>query len=265
MTSDSENGQVSPQESNISVMKSGQDQPLADAGALAQASEPVSEVSGELLRSVTGFESLTVADLRKLAGMMTWRTIAKDQTLIFHLSDDNNAYFLCRGKLKATVYTDAGKEIAYQILESGTIVGEISAIDNRQRTTHVVAESEAIVASLSDAQFQQVMHEFPSVNDAVMQKLTQTVRFLCERVFELSALSVARRINMELIRLAGNAVKGEDGVSLIVEPAPTHAEIASRTNTQREAVTKHLSELKKRKLIELSRRTLIIADVSALD
>jgi len=224
-----------------------------------------SEVSGELLRSVAGFEDLETSELRKLAALMKWRTIAKDQTLIFHLSDDKNAYFLCQGKLKATVYTDAGKEIAYQILESGSIVGEISAIDNRQRTTHVVAESEAVVASLSDAQFQQVMHEFPSINEAVMQKLTRTVRFLCERVFELSALSVARRINMELIRLAGSAVKGEDGVSLIVEPAPTHAEIASRTNTQREAVTKHLSELKKRKLIEISRRTLTIVDVSALD
>lgn len=231
----------------------------------APKSMPGGEVSSKLLRGVTGFEKLDEADLGKLAMIMNWRNVQKDETLIYHQSDDDNVYFLCQGRLRATVYTDEGKEIAYQILEAGTIVGEIAAIDKSLRTTHVVAESDAVVASLSGSEFFEVMQQYPSINYAVMQKLTRTVRFLCERVYELSALSVGRRINMELLRLSRKARTGEDGVSLIVEPAPTHAEIASRTNTQREAVTKHLSELKKSGLIEMTRRRLTIADIAALD
>ncbi len=223
------------------------------------------DVSGELLRGVTGFEELDSDELSSLAVIMNWRNVKKDETLIYHQSDDHNVYFLCKGRLRSTVYTDEGKEIAYQVLEAGTIVGEIAAIDKSRRTTHVVAESDAVVSSLSGGEFLKVMQQYPSINYAVMQKLTRTVRFLCERVYELSALSVARRINMELIRLARKARTGEDGLSLLVEPAPTHAEIASRTNTQREAVTKHLSELKKRGLIEMTRRRLTITDIAALD
>jgi len=230
-----------------------------------QDSSKDSIVSGELLRGVTGFEQLDGADLSQLAMVMNWRNVNKDETLIYHQSDDHNVYFLCQGTLRATVYTDSGKEIVFQILEAGTFVGEIAALDKSRRTVHVVAESDAVVASLTGIEFLKVMQQYPSINQAVIQKLTRTVRFLCERVYELSALSVGRRINMELIRLARKARTGDDGLSLIVEPAPTHAEIASRTNTQREAVTKHLSELKKKELIEMTRRRLIINDISALD
>ncbi|HEY9548479.1 MAG TPA: helix-turn-helix domain-containing protein, partial [Kiloniellaceae bacterium] len=67
----------------------------------------------------------------------------------------------------------------------------------------------------------------------------------------------------ELLRLAR---EGEhEGKSARISPAPTHADIASRISTHREAVTRELNDLTKSGLLTRDGRTLIISDVEELE
>ncbi len=50
----------------------------------------------------------------------------------------------------------------------------------------------------------------------------------------------------------------------MISPAPTHAEIASRISTHREAVTRELNSLARAKLIEKRGTTLVIREIAAL-
>jgi len=63
-------------------------------------------------------------------------------------------------------------------------------------------------------------------------------------------------------RLARNS--GSDKRA-VISPAPTHAEIASRISTHREAVTRELNELARAKLIEKRGADLIVCDVAMLE
>ncbi len=56
-------------------------------------------------------------------------------------------------------------------------------------------------------------------------------------------MDVKNRVRAELLRLASES-KNSDG-SATIESMPTHAEIASRVITHREAVTRELSDLEK--------------------
>jgi len=56
-----------------------------------------------------------------------------------------------------------------------------------------------------------------------------------------------------------------DGGVAVVSPAPTHAEIASRISTHREAVTREPNELARAKLIEKRGNDLIIHDIAMLE
>jgi CRP-like cAMP-binding protein len=58
---------------------------------------------------------------------------------------------------------------------------------------------------------------------------------------ELSTLNARARIHKELLRLCRDVQK-PDGSATILYP-PTHADLANRVNTQREAVSRELSNL----------------------
>jgi len=73
---------------------------------------------------------------------------------------------------------------------------------------------------------------------------------------------VKNRIHVELLRLACDHMRDER--TAVISPAPTHADIASRVSTHREAVTRELNHLAQSGLVERRSRTLIIHDVPRL-
>ncbi len=81
-------------------------------------------------------------------------------------------------------------------------------------------------------------------------------------MFEFSTLSSGNRIHAELLRLARAHRDGDNSAQIM--PAPTHADLASRTNTTRESVTRALNRLKKDGLIDTSRQCLTVHNINTL-
>ncbi len=140
--------------------------------------------------------------------------------------------------------------------------GEFSAIDGEPRSADVVALGDCLVATMSDSVFWELLERHPEVVAATLKQLTSQIRALTERVFEFSTLAVNNRIHAELLRLA-RGHEGNDNTARI-EPAPTHAELASRLSTHREAVTRELNALARTGLIERDGNALRITDVAEL-
>ncbi|MEE9266069.1 MAG: helix-turn-helix domain-containing protein, partial [Gammaproteobacteria bacterium] len=111
--------------------------------------------------------------------------------------------------------------------------------------------------------FQEVLGDHSQVAFAVLCRLTELVRHLSDRVVEFSTLGVNNRIHAELLRLA-KKVPGNGGLVEITHP-PTHADIASRVSTRREAVTKEFSRLSDMGLIERRGKSLVVRDMERLE
>jgi hypothetical protein len=90
----------------------------------------------------------------------------------------------------------------------------------------------------------------------------RNVRTLTKRVYEFSTLAVNNRIQAELLRLAGLGTR--EGKGARISPAPTHAEIASRVSTHREAVTRELNRLSRVGIIERRSGALVVHDLDRL-
>ena len=71
------------------------------------------------------------------------------------------------------------------------------------------------------------------------------------------------RIHSELLRLAhaGRIVDGAGRIS----PPPTHAEIAARISTHREAVTRELKQLERKGVIERNRGSIVIKNLEEFE
>jgi CRP-like cAMP-binding protein len=92
--------------------------------------------------------------------------------------------------------------------------------------------------------------------------LCRQVRNLTDRVYEFSTLAVRNRIQAELLRLSRSEASDKNNAR--IAPAPTHAELASRVATHREAVTRELRSLTKLGVIEKRGRDLVILDIDRL-
>lgn len=216
----------------------------------------------ESLRDTDLFKNLPAGDLEALAKLCEWRRFAANQQIIGYMDESTDVFFIIRGKVRAVIYSLAGKEVTFRDIGAGQIFGEFSAIDGQPRSAIVVALADSLIASMPANVFWQVLTDYPQVAAAILKLLTRQLRALSERIFEFSALAVKNRIHAELLRLARDQMRDND--TAVISPPPTHTEIASRISTHREAVTRELNDLARAGLIKRRRGALEICDVTRL-
>ena len=140
--------------------------------------------------------------------------------------------------------------------------GEYAAIDGGPRSASVEARTSCLVASMPAAAFQELLETEPKLAKVLLKYFVMEIRELTARVYQFSTLAVRNRIQAEVLRLV--SLSAHEGKTANIVPAPTHAEIASRTSTHREAVTRELNRLAKIGVIEQRSRVLLIRDVDRL-
>ncbi len=208
------------------------------------------------------FKGITDAERAVIAGHCAWRRVEPQEQLISYMEPTNDIFFVVEGRLRVINYSVLGKEVAFSEIGPGEIVGEFAPIDGGQRSANVFALTDSFVGSMSAAQFWEVIEQHHAVTTALLKHLTSIIRSLNGRIFEFSTLAVNNRIHAELLRLA-LAAGIKDNVSEI-SPAPTHAEIASRISTHREAVTREISVLAQSGVLEKRNRALVVRDIAWL-
>jgi CRP-like cAMP-binding protein len=214
------------------------------------------------LRTIALLDGLSLDRLDALARECAWRRYAPDQQIISREADGRDLCLIVAGRVRVTTYSAAGRQVTFRDIGAGNYFGEVAAIDGEPRSADVIALESTLVASMPPAVFWRLAREEPLVAERMLRRLASLMRGLSERVIDLSTLGVQNRIYAELLRLAREAgVK--DNVARI-EPAPKHADLASRVSTYREQVTRELSALVKRGILERGDHALVIRDVAAL-
>jgi CRP-like cAMP-binding protein len=219
-------------------------------------------VSAFGLRQVGVLQGLPDAILDTLARECTWRRFEPDQFIITRDADDHNAYFIISGRVRATMYSRAGKQVTFTDQVAGELLGELAAIDGGRRALDVIALEPTLVASIPPATFMQLLLTQPLVAERVLRRLTRLLRETAERVIELSTLGVQNRIHAEVLRLAMKA--GVHANRARLDPAPKHADIASHVSINREQVTREMSALTNAHLLAKDGAALLVLDVERL-
>lgn len=214
------------------------------------------------LANIRIFAGLPAKDLGLIESQCSWKNHEPGAPIVSYLDKSNDVFFLVRGKAQVTLYSINGKVVSYTELGPGTTFGEYPAIDGGPRSASVEAQTNCLVASMSAFKFLDMLRSQPTVMQALLQQLVETIRHLTTRIYEFSTLAVNNRIHAELLRLA--SLGAPDGNSAYIRPAPTHAEIASRISTHREAVTRELNRLSKLGIIERQDHDLVVKDMRRL-
>lgn len=215
------------------------------------------------LRGVRLLAGMQDAALETLAQQCRWRRYPAGQRVTSRHSRDHDVYFIASGRVRITAYSLTGRQVTYRDIEAGDLFGDLAAIDGKSRSADVDALEDAVLASLTPAQFMRLLHEQPMVCDRVLLRLVALVRDLTDRIFDFSTLGVQNRVQAELLRMAREA--GVQSNRARLDPAPKHSDIASKVGSYREQVTRELSAMTKQGLLQRAGRALLIADVARLE
>ncbi len=215
-----------------------------------------------MLEQVEILQTLPEREREQLANRLRWKQYGAGEQIISHLDRSTDVFLVLQGKVRVVIYSLAGREVTFRDIKAGQYFGELAAIDGLPRTASIVALSNSVIASMSADMFWEILRAYPDTAARLVKNLASSVRALTERVFEFSALAVNNRIHAELLRLAQDHMTGEN--EAVIDPIPTHAEIASRISTRREAVTRELNQLFRDGVVQRRSGTLVIRDVERL-
>src|SRR5580692_9530194 len=172
----------------------------------------------ETLAKICLFRSLSPENIQLLDTQCSWHRAARNQWIIDYQDPSNDVFFVVSGTLRE--------------INAGEFFGEIAAIDNKPRSSGILAITEVGYARMPASVFRTAIHTYPDVCDQLLELLAFYVRSMSNRVNEFTTLDARHRIYAELLRLS--RPDAARPAQALVSPPPAHADLAARVSIRRE-------------------------------
>jgi CRP/FNR family transcriptional regulator len=217
----------------------------------------------ELLGKVPAFETLTPADLERVAGVSVPRRFASHEVVFRENDDSDTCYVVRTGHARALREHSDGRQITLATFGPGDIFGELAMFSAERRSATVEAIDDLEVVAILGNDMRSLMRRHPDIAVALVVALGRRLREANERLARQSFQTVQSRVATvlgDLVRQA-QAEGGPDGDVLIVA---TQAEVAQLAGSSRESASRFLAVLERAGIVSQGRGRLIVHDPEAL-
>lgn len=191
-----------------------------------------------------------------------WKTFEAHELIVDYGDESNDVLFIISGQVRVLMSSAYGRHVILNHLDRGDFFGEMSAIDGRLRSASVIALYNSEICVMPGEVFLELATSVPTVARRTMEKLTERVRTINERLAEQAFLTARQRLCAELLRQSRPRA-GHPG-QRIVSPPPIQEDLANLISSRREVVSRELSALTRDGVMERSRGGLILTDVEEL-
>lgn len=209
----------------------------------------------ELLRSDPVFAGMQEADAASLAALMTHREYPKGSFIITRNDHTAVMYLLVSGRVKVTVASPEGKELALSYLEAPSYFGEMGAVDAAPRAADVVATSDVEVLTIEARDLAEVFRLQPELAIALLGTLSRRTRELIARLEGMAFHDATHRVMRVLLNVATASYESR-GVPVI--EGLTHYEIATLAGTSRETASRVISNLQRDGVVATKGRKIVV-------
>lgn len=173
----------------------------------------------------------------------------------------NDVYLVIEGSVSVSLVSAQGRETVLRAIGPNELFGELAAIDGRPRSADVIAAENSTLLVIPGTTFVGLIESEPLLAMWLARYLAEQVRYLTNRIYELSTMGVGPRLQAELLRLAGPPAA--DG-SACINRVPTQSELAARIGTNRETVTREFALLVREGLVSREGRRILVPSVGRL-
>ena len=220
-------------------------------------------ISNAVVKSIQLFSTLQTADCDAIARRATLASFKAGEQIVSRRDSRRELYCLVSGTVHVTSFGLNGREISYKEKHGGDIFGELSAIDSEPRSADVIAKTDVTLFALSHEHFNELLQLHPSIAISLLTRFASEIRSLTSRVYSFSAMSVSNRIRQMVLQMAEDYSESGRSEPVTIE-FPTHAQVASRVATTREAVTREISSLSSAGIVQKVDNGLRVVEVQKL-
>ena len=161
-------------------------------------------------------------------------------------------YILKRGRVKLSVLSESGKEIAIDIIQPGEIFGEFALVDESLRSNMTQALDDVLTWVFSKHDFTRLLTNQPKLALNYIKLVGDRRRRMEKKLSDITSKAVSGRICELLHELSTSAVEVESVDSDYLVPL-THHDVASLIGAARQTTTTVLNDLERRGIIQLGR------------
>ncbi|TRU43861.1 MAG: Crp/Fnr family transcriptional regulator [Microcystis aeruginosa Ma_QC_Ch_20071001_S25] len=215
----------------------------------------------KLLDTATLFVGLSPENLAQVTSHAVTRTHPANQAILLENDWGGSVYFILDGWVKIRTYDVEGREVTLNIVGKGEIVGEMAALDESTRSTDAITLTTATISSIPAQDFINLLTSEPLAGIHLSQLMARRLRQLNRRLRLREADSLSRVADTLLFLAEGQGQKSGQGTII---PNLPHRELSSISGLARETVTRSLTKLQKKGLIQRQQESLCIPDLAAL-
>ena len=216
----------------------------------------------KLLDTATLLVGLPPETIDKVTSHVVTRTHPPNRAILLENDWGGSVYFILDGWVKIRTYNMDGKEVTLNILGKGEIVGEMAALEESTRSTDAITLTTATISSIPAQDFVNLLKSEPLAGIRLSQLMAKRLRQVNQRLRLREADSLSRVADTLLFLAEGQGEKSGQGAII---PNLPHRELSGISGLARETVTRSLTKLEKKGLIQREQESLCIPDLAALE
>jgi len=207
------------------------------------------------LRSLPMFAGMSPADLTSLANMVTYRQVPKGTFVISQHERGSNMFLLVSGRVKVSLASPDGRELALNYLDAPGHFGEMSLVDAEPRSADVIAASDIEVLALDAKDLSEAIKIQPRFALMLIATLSRRLRHTISRLEDLAFHDATHRVMRVLLNVATASFEAR-GVPVVA--GLTHYEIATLAGTSRETASRVISNLCREGIVATKGRRIVV-------
>src|ERR1700739_4317357 len=169
-----------------------------------------------------------------------------------------------RGSIRISSLSSDGKEIVFNIINAGEIFGEIAVLDGEERSADATAMTDCELLVLNRRDFLPLLENRADLCMILLKVLCRRLRQTSEQVEDVMFRHLESRVAKALLQLV-ESVGLRALHSPSVELHVSQRALGSMAGGSRESVNKILQNWHRRGLIDLSKGSIIIRNVEAIE
>ena len=169
---------------------------------------------------------------------------------------------LLTGSLKVTSITAEGRELVLGFLKPGSLIGEIAALDGRERTANVVAMEAVEAVAIYRRNLLPILRANADAMFALLAGLCGRLR-ATNALLESQTLEAGARVADGLLRLA-NEHGQKSAKGTLIDLKLTQRDLGGHLGLTRETVSRTLGDFREAGLIEIVGTAILILDGDGL-
>lgn len=221
------------------------------------------ETAGEL-SSLRLFSRLSDAELESVRAASSVRSVKKGAILVLAQEFAGRIGVVWSGSFNMVMSLPPKRMVTLARMRRGAVFGFIPGIIGTHfgKGHRLRCHEPGAVLEFDAARLRELRLNIPALCEAFLVEAAMVAADFGGRIFELSALSVRERLQAELLRAAREA--DWRGKVAVIDPAPTHQELADLVGAAREVISRTMGALASEGLLRNHDGILEIVDVEGL-